>query len=93
MIHLKNPLDLSMGRLREDEFVALATLIGANTQSAGSLSARLVLVNGMSQADAMRATGASRSGVNNAVKRYLQADAVVRKGYGLPDRESDNANA
>lgn len=59
------------------QFDAIAKLIRGDATTASSLAARLVLVEGSSQADAMRATGASRNSTYNAVHRYQAAYELI----------------
>ena len=54
--------------LTPDQFAALAKLLRLRTGPAQD-AARMVLVDGASQADAARATGLTPQAVNNAVKR------------------------
>jgi transposase len=44
-------------------------------------SAKLVLVDGLSQADAARQLGAKTNTVNNGVKRYSDAHQEIKKVY------------
>ena len=64
-----------------EQFDVLTTLLRGTPASAANQAARAVLVDGMSQADAMRMTGATRSTVGDAVKRYRAADEAVRLAY------------
>ena len=64
-----------------EQFDVLTTLLRGTPESAANQAARAVLVDGMSQADAMRATGATRSTVGDAVKRYRAADKAIRLAY------------
>lgn len=63
------------------QFKVLVTLMRGDLTKPGNLAAKCVLVEGLSQADAMRATGASRSTVWGGVKRYLKADQLIREAY------------
>nr|WP_132459973.1 TrfB-related DNA-binding protein [Paraburkholderia sp. BL8N3] len=64
-----------------DQFDVLTTLLRGTPDSPANQAARAVLVDGMSQAEAMRATGATRSTVGDAVKRYRTADDAIRRAY------------
>ncbi|CAM3842509.1 TrfB-related DNA-binding protein [Vreelandella rituensis] len=59
------------------QFATIAKLIRGDTASPSAQAARLVLVDGLAQAEAMRATGASRNAVYNAVHRYQNAYALI----------------
>ena len=69
--------------MREQEFDALVKLKQGDLKSPANRAARRVLVNGISQAEAMRETGATRSTVCDAVKRWSDADVLIREAYGL----------
>lgn len=64
-----------------EQFDTLVKLMRGDPKSASNRAARLVLVEGMSQADAMRAAGADRTAVSNTVKRYAKADETMRQLY------------
>lgn len=64
-----------------DQYDALVKLMRGNPQSPANRAARRVLLDGITQADAMRETGVTRGTVNNAVKRYVDADALMREVY------------
>lgn len=66
-----------------DQYDALVKLMRGDTASTGNRAARRVLVDGISQADAMRETGATRGAISNAVRRYSEADELVRGVYGV----------
>ncbi len=67
--------------MREREFYALVKLKQGDPKSAANRAAKRVLVDGISQAEAVRETGATRSTVCDAVKRWADADALVRDAY------------
>ena len=67
-----------------EQFDALVKLMRGDLQSASNLAARRVLVDGVTQAEAFRETGATRSGVSNAVRRYSEADKLMRAVYERP---------
>lgn len=64
-----------------EQFDALVKMMRGNPQSISNRAARRVLVDGITQADAHRETGATRSGVHNAVRRYSEADKLMRSVY------------
>lgn len=64
-----------------DQFDLLTELLRGSPASAANQAARAVLVEGLSQADAMRAFGITRSTVSDAVRRYSAADEKIRKAY------------
>lgn len=66
-----------------EQFDALVKLMRGNSESAGNRAARRVLVDGITQAEAMRETGASRSAVGNAVGRYADANELMRLVYAV----------
>ena len=68
--------------MTNEQFEALVKLMRGDLETFGNQAARLVLVDGLSQADAMRKTGASRASTNNAVRRYKDSDALMRRVYG-----------
>lgn len=65
-----------------EQYDALVQLMRGDVESAGNRAARLVLVDCVSQADAVRETGASRSTVSISVRRYTKADELMRRVYG-----------
>jgi hypothetical protein len=70
-----------------EQFDVLTLLLRGTPDSPANQAARAVLVDGVTQADAMRATGATRSTVGDAVKRYRSADDAIRRAY-LSDKQS-----
>jgi transposase len=46
-------------------------------------SAKLVLVDGMSQTDAARKLNQKTNTVNNGVMRYKNADEAIKKAYSI----------
>jgi transposase len=46
-------------------------------------AAKLVLIDGLSQADAARQLGTRTNTVNNGVKRYSKANEEIKKVYGI----------
>lgn len=73
-------------RMKLAVFEALSTLLRGDPESPANRAARRVLVDGISQADAMRETGATRSSVSDAVRRFEKTDTLVRESYGLKSR-------
>ena len=47
------------------------------------LAARLVLVDGLTQADAAHAHKVEPNALNNSVRRYREFDRAIREAYGL----------
>lgn len=68
-------------RLTNEQFDVLVKLMRGTPDSPANRSARRVLVDGITQADAMREEGVKRATVNGAVRRYAAADAAVRLAY------------
>ncbi|MDC6127267.1 TrfB-related DNA-binding protein [Burkholderia gladioli] len=64
-----------------EQFDLLTQLMRGTRESAANQAARAVLVDGCTQAEAMHATGATRSTVADAVKRYRSADEAIRRVY------------
>ncbi len=69
------------------EYDALVKLMRGIPESAANRAARRVLVDGISQAEAGREMGATRSTVSDAVTRIEKADQLIRDAYGLKSRE------
>lgn len=68
--------------MKGEQYDALVKLMRGDVESAGNRAARRVLVDGVVQADAVRETGASRSTVSITVRRYTDADELMRRVYG-----------
>ena len=68
--------------MKDEQYDALVKLMRGEVESAGNRAARRVLVDGVVQADAVRETGASRSTVSITVRRYTEADELMRRVYG-----------
>lgn len=64
-----------------EQYDALVKLMRGDAESAGNRAARRVLVEGASQAEAVRETGASRSTVSLTVKRFAEACELMRKVF------------
>lgn len=67
--------------MTSEQYDALVKLMRGAAESAANRAARRVLVEGASQAEAMRETGASRSTVHLTVKRYTEAYELIRKVF------------
>lgn len=67
--------------MTEQQFDALVKLMRGDPDTPGNRAARLVLVSGQSQAEAVRETGASRSNVSLTVSRYADAHRLIRRAY------------
>jgi len=64
-----------------DQYETLVRLMRGSPDSSANQAARRVLVDGITQAEAVRETDLKRATVNHAVKRYADADELVRKAY------------
>lgn len=64
-----------------DQYDALVKLMRGKPDTAASKAARLVIVDGLSGADAARETGATRSTVHITVGRMKAADDLIRSAY------------
>lgn len=64
-----------------DQFDALVKLMRGTLESPANRAARRVLVDGITQADAVRETGVTRATVSHAVKRYADANALMLRVY------------
>lgn len=71
-----------------EQFDAIAKLKRATPDSGANRAARRVLVDGISQADAMRENGIKRATVSNAVRSYQEADALIRSAYCPKPRQA-----
>lgn len=69
-----------------EQFDAIAKLKRATPDSGANRAARRVLVDGISQADAMREVGIGRATVSNAVRRYQADDALMRAAYSADNK-------
>lgn len=78
-------------RMKLAVFEALSRISRSDLTSAASRSARMVLVDGLSQAEAVKRTGSTRSTVSDAVRRIRNYDEMVRNAYGSIG-ESASAN-
>lgn len=69
--------------MTDAQFNVLTKLMRGKPDTDNNMAARLVLVVGMTLAEASRTTGVQRSNVHTTQKRYKAADALVREAYGL----------
>jgi hypothetical protein len=69
------------------QFDAIVKLMRGTPDSGANRAARRVLVDGFTQAEAMRENNATRSTVSNAVRRYEEADDLIRTAYGPKPRQ------
>lgn len=67
--------------MTNDQFDALVKLMRGKPDSPANKAARAVLVAGITQADAMRQFGVTRSTVGDAVRRYAEAHGLLQKVY------------
>lgn len=70
--------------MTSEQYDTLVKLMRGDPESPANRAARRVLVDGLSQAEAGRETGASRSTVHLTVKRYADGDRMVREAYVKP---------
>lgn len=75
----ESEVDLTL--ITSGQYDVLIKLMRGDTKSPASRAARLVLVDGISQADAMRETGASRTTVHLTVKRYSEAYELIKSAF------------
>lgn len=75
----ESEVDLTL--ITSGQYDVLIKLMRGDTKSPASRAARLVLVDGISQADAMRETGASRTTVHLTVKRYTEAYELIKSAF------------
>ena len=64
-----------------EQFDMIARMIRAREPARSA--ARLVLVDGLTQADAARAHKMELNALSNAVRRYREFDRSIREAYGL----------
>jgi transposase-like protein len=69
--------------MTQNQLETRVRLMRGNMDSVAVQAARLVLVEGMSQADAARQLGEKPNTVNNGVKRYKSADKEIRIAYSI----------
>lgn len=63
------------------QFETIVTLLGGTPDCPTNRAARRVLVDGQSQADAMRECDIARGTVNKAVRRYEKVYASIRAAF------------
>ncbi|WP_443694943.1 TrfB-related DNA-binding protein [Pseudomonas sp.] len=72
--------------MTSEQYDALVKLMGGSPESRANRAARRVLLDGITQANAMRETGVTRATVNHAVKRYADANKLMRSVYIGPEK-------
>lgn len=65
-----------------EQYDALVKLMRGKPESPANRAARRVLVDGISQAEAVQETGVTRGTVSKAVRSYTDADQLMRTVYG-----------
>lgn len=69
-------------KLSSKQYDALVLLMRGDAQSKRNRAARRVLVDGITQAEAVLETGATRSTVSDGVKCYADAAHLVLQAFG-----------
>lgn len=69
--------------MKSSQFDVLVKLMRGTPESAANRAARRVLVDGITQAEAMRETGATRSTVGDAVARYREAYQQISEVFDV----------
>lgn len=69
--------------MKAEQYDLLVKLMRGSPDAAANRAARRVLVDGITQADAMRETGASRAGVSHAVGRYTDAYDRIQEVFSF----------
>lgn len=69
--------------MQSSQFDVLVKLMRGTPESAANRAARRVLVDGITQAEAMRETGATRSTVGDAVARYREAYQQISEVFDV----------
>lgn len=72
---------MNVGQMTGEQFDTIARMIRAREPARSA--ARLVLVNGLTQAEAARTHKMEPNALNNAVRRYREFDRAIREAYGL----------
>jgi hypothetical protein len=67
--------------MTEEQFSALVKLMRGGSETPSNIAARMVLVDGVTHPEAMKATGCTRQSLHNTVKRYKAADALISEAY------------
>lgn len=68
--------------MTNDQFDFVTRLMRGNTESKANQAARAVLVDKLSQAEAVKRYGIAKATVSRAVKNYGEADQEARRVYG-----------
>jgi hypothetical protein len=68
-------------RLSEEQYDALVLLMRGDSLSKRNRAARRVLVDGITQAEAVVETGATRSTVSDGVKCYADAARLMQQAF------------
>ena len=68
-----------------EQFDALVKLMRGKPDSPASRAARRVLVDGISQAEAVQEAGITRGTVSKSVRSYTDADLLMRAAYGAKE--------
>lgn len=68
-------------KLSGEQYDALVLLMRGDSQSKRNRAARSVLVDGITQAEAVVETGASRSTVSDGVKCYADAARLMQRAF------------
>ncbi|MBN3237208.1 hypothetical protein [Pectobacterium versatile] len=74
--------------MTSEQFELLVKLTRGNRDSAATKGAYLVLVEGMKQGEAVKATNSSPANVHDACVRYVQAHEQILYAYGINVNES-----
>lgn len=64
-----------------EQLETLVKLMRGDMSSVAVRSAKLVLVDGLSQAEVAKKLGVRASAINNGVKRYKEANKEIRRVY------------
>lgn len=67
--------------MKGEQYDALVKLMRGIPDSPANRAARRVLVDGISQAEAKQETSVTRATISNAVRRYKEADQLMRRVY------------
>jgi hypothetical protein len=78
--------------MKAEQFDVLITLMRGSPESAANIAARLVLVEGWSQADAHRKTGATRQTISDYAKKYNDAFKLVTEAWAPKKRAPKATN-
>jgi transposase len=67
--------------MKLEQLTLLVKFMRGDINSLAVQSAKLVLVDGLSQTEAAKALGTKTNTVNNGVKRYSEANEEIKKVY------------